>query len=157
MALYIDGVERFRRQVEEIWEDLHHETGTFPANTNLTCTLAAHADQNTFGEWAEIVDGSANKLSAAFASYPGHIASMVVESVSEIDTIYQVEISYGADYTIITRWRFAGETKFKNPAHQLRVRAVIIPAGEAVYYRMKSAEDGSADSALVHFRYFLHE
>lgn len=80
---------------------------------------------------------------------------MIIESVSEVDGIYMVELSYGSGNTIITRWRFAGTTKFQNPAHQLRVRSLHIPTSETIYYRMKSAE-AVADTALVHFRYYLH-
>jgi len=140
---------------DDIGEVEHHATAIFPDDTNLTCTLAAAEAANTFGTWAEIQDSATTTFSSKLASNEGHLVSMVIESLSEIDTIYLLEISYGADKTILTRWRFAGTTKFQNPSHQNRIRAVHIPAGETIYYRMKTAT-AVADTALVHFRYFLH-
>lgn len=137
------------------WEEDHHITSVFPSDTNLTCTLTAHANANTWSAWAEIEDSGATKLSACFDTYDGQIGSMVIESVSEVDTIYMLEVSYGSGNTIVSRWRFAGTTKFQNPSHQLRVRSAIVPTGETVYYRLKTAT-AVADTALVHFRYFLH-
>lgn len=141
--------------IADIYEVEHHTTAIFPANTNLTCTLTAAEAANTWSAWAEIADSGATKLTAGFASAKGHLVSMVIESLSEIDTIYMVEIGYGDDHTIVSRWRFAGTTKFQNPIHQVRVRGIHIPAGEKVYYRLKSAS-AVADTVLVHFRYFLH-
>jgi len=142
--------------LEEYYEIEHHVTAIYPDDTNKTCLLTAHANANTWSTWAEIdIVGDGETLSSKFDTYLGHISSMIIESVSEVDTIYLVEISYGSSNTIISRWRFAGTTKFQNPAHQLRVRGVHIPIGETVYYRMKSATI-VADTALVHFRYFLH-
>lgn len=138
-----------------VWQMLHHVTALFPEDTDLTCTLTAAEAAHTWGTWAEIVDNEATTLSACFDTYPGHIVAMLIESVSETDTIYMLEVSYGSAKIIVTRWRFAGGTKFQSPAHQLRVRSANIPAGETVYYRMKSGT-GVADTALVHFRHFLH-
>lgn len=155
--LYLDGIEANQRLLDDLYKIEHHESVIFPVDTDETVTLTALNTANTYSSWAEIADDQAVKLTAKFASYKGHIVSMVIESVSEVDTIYEVELSYGEGVnTIITRWRFAGATKFLNPVHQLRVRAVHIPAGEKVYYRMRTAS-AVADTALVHFRYFLHD
>lgn len=146
------------QRVEHIEEINTHTTNIFPDNTNLTCTLTALATTNTFSSWAEIEDntgGTTIKLSAKFATYPGHITAMILESVSEDNTIYEAELSYGSSKTIITRWRFAGSTKFLNASHQVRVRGAEIPAAETIYYRMKSAT-AVADTAVVHFRYYLY-
>jgi len=153
--LYLDGVESNFGILHGLDEVAHHATALFPSDTNLTCTLTAAATANTFSSYTEIVDSGATTLSTAFAGYKGHITSMIVESVSEDDTLYEMEISYGASHTIIGRWRFAGATKFLSPVHQLRVQADDIPAGETVYYRLKT-ETAVADTATVHFRYFLH-
>lgn len=142
---------------KQAWQEDHHVTGIFPDDTNLTCTLTTHADQHTWCAWTEIADSATTKLSACFDTFDGQIAGMVIESVSDITIIYMLEVAYGDAKTVITRWRFAGETKFLNPAHEVRVRSALIPAGETVYYRLKSEEDASEDTALVHFRYFLHE
>lgn len=155
--LYLDGVESNLRILQELWRVQLHETALFPDDTDKTCTLTAAEAADTYSGYIEIIDsvGNGGTLSAKFASYRGHIVGMIIESVSEVDTIYEVELSYGTPKVVITRWRFAGETKFTSPAHQLRVRAIHIPAGETVYYRMKSAT-AVANTALVHFRYFLH-
>jgi len=133
----------------------HHATLIFPDDTNLTCTLTAHASANTWSSWTEIADSGATTLSSKFAIYEGHIVSVVVESVSEVDTIYMLELSWGSSNSVISRWRLAGTTKFQNPSHQLRVRSPHIDAGETIYYRLKSAA-AVANTMLVHFRYYLH-
>lgn len=137
------------------WEADHHATLLFPDDTNLTCTLTAHANANTWSAWTEIQDSGTTTLSSKFASYDGHIVAMIIEALSQINTIYMVELSHGASNMICTRWRLAGATKFQHPGHQLRVRGTHIPTGETVYYRMKTAT-AVADTALVHFRYYLH-
>jgi len=139
--------------INSLYKTEHHSTKIFPSDTNLTCTLTALATANAWSAWAEITDGT-TKLTSAFATYAGFLTSMVVESLSEIDTIYMLEIAYGDAKTPITSLRFAGTTKFQNPSHQERYRGVVMPAGEKVYYRMKSAT-AVADTALVHFRYYL--
>lgn len=138
-----------------IYEMHHHVTAIFPDNTNLTCTLTAHANANTWLAWTEIQDSGTTTLSSKFDTYAGHIVSMIIESVSETDTIYMVELSHGASNTIVTRWRFAGGTKFQKPAHALRIRSDDIAVGETLYYRLKTAT-AVADTVLVHFRYMLH-
>ena len=144
----------------EAWEKLylieHHTTALFPDDTNKTCLLTAHADANTWSAWTEIdIVGDGETLSSKMASYDGHITSCIVESLSEINTIYMLEIGYGASKVIVSRWRFAGTTKFQNPSHQESFRGIEVPAGETVYYRLKTAT-AVADTALVHFRYHLH-
>jgi len=141
--------------LRDLWEVEHHETLIFPDDTNLTCTLTAHEDANTWSSWAEIVDSEATTLSSKFATQTGHLVAMTVESVSEENAVYMVEFAYGDDKTVVSRWRFAGATKFLNPIHQVRMRGVHIPAGEKIYYRAKT-ETAVADTALVYFRYFLH-
>ena len=154
--LYLGGIESNLRILQDLEKVEHHETALFPLDVDETVTLTALDTANTFSDYVEIADDQAVTLSSKFATYRGHICSMVVEEVSEIDTVYEVEISYGASHIVITRWRFAGETKFTHPVHQLRVRASDIPAGETVYYRMRTAT-AVADTALVQFRYFLHD
>ena len=149
------------RSINRILEDLtsillaeHHQTHLFPDDTNLTCLLTAGEAANTWSGWTEIVDSAETKLTSKFASAAGYLTSMVVEELSEIDTIYMLQIAYGEDKIEITCLRTAGKTKFQNPAHQERFRAVQIPAGEKVYYRLKTGT-AVADTTLVHFRYFL--
>jgi len=78
-----------------------------------------------------------------------------MESLSEINTIYMLEIAYGDDKAVVSRMRFAGTTKFQNPSHQERFRGLHCPAGETVFYRLKTAT-AVADTVIVHFRYHFH-
>jgi len=132
-----------------------HVSGIFPANTNLTLTFTANATANAWSAWAEITDSGANTLSALFAAADGHISSLCIETLSEDDTLYMIEIAYGSAKTIITRGRFAGATKFESPTEHLRFWAPAIPAGETVYYRMKTATS-VADTITGHMRYHTH-
>ena len=131
-----------------------HETFIFPDDTNLTCTLTAHASANTWSTWTEITDGTTT-MSSLFTTIGGHLSGMIIESLSELDTVYMLEIGYGGDKTILSRSRFAGTDKFQNPSHQERFRGVISPAGGTIYYRLKSAT-AVANTALVHFRYHFN-
>ena len=139
---------------DEIDDATQHTTFIYPGDTNLTCTLTAHATANTWSAWAEITDSGANTLSSLFAADVGHITSMVIETISDDNAIYMIEIAYGADKTLITSGRFAGGTKFQAPNMQKRFWADPLPAGETVYYRMKTAT-GVADTATIHLRYHL--
>ena len=149
MAVDEDGT------LDSIFHDLEHITDIFPADTDLTCTLTALNTANTFSAWAEIEDSGATKLSASFSAESGHITSMLVENISEANTIYMIEIAWGADKNIVTRMRFAGGTKFQAPDMESRFLAPPIPAGELVYYRMKTAT-AVADSCTVHYRHHAH-
>lgn len=136
-----------------IWAN-YHTTHLFPDDTDLTVTLLAALTAHTWSAWTEIADNEGTKFTTKFASQSGYLTSMVVESLSETDAVYMHQLAYGNDKTEITCQRFAGENKFQNPAHQERFRGVLIPAGEILYYRMKSGT-GVADTAIVHFRYYL--
>ncbi|GAG53560.1 unnamed protein product, partial [marine sediment metagenome] len=67
----------------------------FPSDTNLTCTFKAHANAHTWSTWAEIVDSATTKLSDAFATEPGHITSIIIETVSDNTALYMYEIAWG--------------------------------------------------------------
>jgi hypothetical protein len=167
LHFFINGQEFFRKSVgpldkadvlenqATIEDALLHVSSIFPNDSNLTCTLTAGQPADTWGAWAEIADSGANTLSALFASVDGHISSLIVEEVSEVDTVYMVEFSYGAAKTVVVRTRFAGGTKFQAPNVQNRMWTTIFAAGETVYYRMKTAT-AVADTAKVHVRYHLH-
>jgi len=132
-----------------------HVTSIFPDDTNLTCTFTAHANANTWSAWTEIVDSAATKLSAATATGPGHLTSILIETISDNAAIYMFEISWGAANTVVTRGRFAGAGKFQQAHIQDRFWAPPLPAGELIYYRLKT-ETAVADTCTVHFRYHLH-
>lgn len=144
----IDETGRLR----EIDDATQHITAIFPSDTNLTCTFTAHANAHTWSAWTEIADSAATKLSAACATEPGHLTSIVIETISDNAAIYMLEISWGAAKTIITRTRFAGAGKFQAAHIQDRFWAPSLPAGQLFYYRMKT-ETAVADTCTVHFRY----
>ncbi len=154
--------------IEKVWDyvfDIHHQgdhiSYVFPDNTNLTCTLTALNTANTFSAWAEIEDntgGTTIKLSSKFATYGGHITDVREETLSEINTLYELELAYGdgGPTNLLTVIRFAGGTKFDTADNDQHMNAPRIPAGSKVYYRMKTAT-AVADTCLVHLRYHLHE
>ena len=145
----------FSHLIRHIHDHLSHVSSIFPSDTNLTCTFTAHATANTWSNWTEIVDSGATSLSTAFAAGRGHITALLVESISEDDTIYMLEIAWGASHILMTTFRFAGGTKFQAPHVQDRFWAPFMPAGQTMYYRMKSAT-AVADTCTVHFRYHVH-
>lgn len=142
-------------KIHRIFDALSHASNVFPGDTDLTCTFTAHATANTWSAWAEIVDSDANSFTDVFADAIGHITSLGIETLSEDDAVYMIEISWGASKTIITSGRFAGATKFQTPTEHLRFWAPAIPAGETIYYRMKT-DTAVADTCTVHFRYHTH-
>ena len=135
-----------------IGDATEHVTSIFPSDTNLICTFTAHANANTWSVWSEVQDSGATKLSDSCAIDPMHITAMGIETLSEADTIYMIEIAWGADKNLITSGRFAGATKFQSPTEHLRFWAPAFPVGELIYYRMKT-DTAVADTATIHFRY----
>jgi len=132
-----------------------HITSIFPSDTNLTCTLTAAATAHTFSAWTEIADSAATKLSAATATSPGHITSVVIETVSDNAALYMYEVAWGDAKNLITSGRFAGAGKFQAAHIQDRFWAPRFPAGELIYYRMKT-ETAVADTCTIHLRYHTH-
>lgn len=142
-------------RTQEIYDAIAHISKIFPHDTNLTCTLTAHANANTWSAWDEIADVWANTISSLFATNIGHLTSLYIEELSDINAIYMLEVAYGATKEVITNGRFAGATKFQIPPGSFHFWAPGIPAGETVYYRMKT-ETAVADTCKVHFRYHIH-
>ena len=132
-----------------------HVTSVFPSDTNLTCTFTAHANAHTWSAWTEIADSGATKLSAATATSPGHITSLLIETISDNAAIYMYEIAWGVARNLVTSGRFAGVGKFQAAHIQDRFWANPFPAGELIYYRMKT-ETAVADTCTVHFRFHVH-
>ena len=133
----------------------NHNTQIFPTASNLTCVLAAHASANTWSAWAEVVDSAAAKLSDVFATTDGHITAMVTETANQDNTIYMIQLAYGAAKTEISAWRMASKNSFVSSTGQSAARGSHIPAGETVYARMMCATAG-AKTLNVHFRHYLH-
>lgn len=147
----IDKIGRLR----SIHDAIGHVTSIFPSDTNLTCTFTAHANAHTWSTWAEIVDSVGTKLSAAFATSPGHITSIVIETVSDNTALYMYEIAWGAAKNLVTSGRFAGSGKFQAAHIQDRFWAPNFPAGQLTYYQMKT-DKAVADTCTVHLRYHSH-
>jgi len=145
-------VDAILEDTDAIHDATEHVTSIFPSDTNLTCTFTAHANANTWSAWTEIQDSGATKLSDSCVVDPLHITALGIETLSEEDAIYMIEIAWGAAKTLITSGRFAGATKFQTPTEHLRFWAPHIPAGELIYYRMKT-DTAVADTTTVHFRY----
>jgi len=144
-----------RRRAEHVHDATCHTSYIFPSDTNLTCTFTAHANANVWSAQTIVADNAATQLSAVFTDDPGHITAALIETISDVNAVYMFELSWGASYTVITRMRFAGATKFVAAATLSRFWAPIIPAGEQIYYRMKT-ETAVADTCTVHFRYHIH-
>jgi len=137
--------------VREIDDATKHVTSIFPSDTNLTCTFTAHATAHTWSAWAEVQDSGATKLSALFATCPGHITSALIETVSDDSALYMYEMAWGAAKNKIVAGRFAGAGKFQAAHIQDRFWAPPFPAGQLIYYRLKTGT-GVADTCTVHFR-----
>jgi len=147
-------ISELEADVTDIHDAISHVSAIFPSDTNLTCTFTAHADANTWSAWAEIQDSGATKLSD-FCVTPMHLTSIVVETISDDSVLYMFEISWGAAYTPLTSGRFAGVGKFQAAHIQDRFWALSVPAGQLIYYRMKT-ETAVADTCTIHLRYHCH-
>ena len=153
-----NGVDRTEHKVEELYELAEHSSLVFPAATNLTCTLTAHADANTWSSWFEVVDSTdvtPVSLSAAFAAMNGHVTSMITESADQDDTIYIVALSYGSAKVPLCEWRLISGTSKVSSTGQSQANSVDVVAGETVYARVMCGTAGSK-TLSVHFRYFVY-
>jgi len=135
----------------EVYNSVVHETHVFPASTVNVIAFTAEAVANAWSAWTSIVDSPAgNTLNGAFVTAHGHIADITIETNSNNNQVYMLEISYGASRTRVAAIRFYGGSV---PKQSERIRSIIIPAGESIYYRMK-CETGGA-TAEGHIRYYL--
>jgi len=135
----------------DLYHFTHHVSGIFPEDTDETVTLTAGGTNNVFGAWTEITDG-VNTLSSKFATKPGHIVSIIIEDVNQVDERYLLEISYGAAKVLIGRTRFMKSGVLVHVEHSRRIRSFHINAGETVYYRLKC--ETLSKTATVQFRYY---
>ena len=153
-----DDNETFDREtdsLEFLGETQTHVTGLFPVSSANYVTFTAGNVNNTFGAWAEIADNAANKLSAAFATSYGHVTAILLEDLSVKDKRYLFELAYGDDKTVILRHRFlSGEVKKLDAVLFVRIRSVIIPEAQLLYYRMMC--ETAAATCEISFRYHTH-
>lgn len=132
-----------------------HETYVYPDASNKVCTLTAGGTDNTWGTWAELdIDGDGETLSSKVTS-DTHITAIQIENLTE-DLVYILELAYGDDKTNILRHRFlkGGVLKLTTLVQFIRIRSVVVPVGETIYYRMMCATGGS--TCEVSFRYHYH-
>jgi len=139
--------------VDYLLEEISHESKIFPEDTAHYCELSAGTGANTFGSWATIEDsaGSPNDFSDVCASSDIHISGVVVETVANSGSYYLIEIAYGASKINVGRVRILGGSV---PKQETKIRSVVIPAGETVYYRSKC--EVSESKHRVHIRYHEH-
>lgn len=131
----------------------HHAKLVFPAATNLTVTLTAHASADTWSAWTEIVDSGATTFSSIFAAAAGHVTDLVIEETNQASTRYMVEVAYGTGKTQVGAWRFISETNQVSVAQVTQSNGDMVPAGETLYYRCMCETAGK--TALAYFKYFL--
>ena len=144
----------YKADVSELVREIQHDTAIFPEDTDEFVTFTAGALDNAWSDWAEIVDGSANKFSDKATSNI-HISAIMIEDTNIKDETYLIEIAYGDARTVVTPYRFiAGETTKLPAVQMIRVRADEIFAGETIYYRMKCETGGK--TCDLHIRYHLH-
>ena len=147
--------DRTTDSLEFLGETQTHETNLFPVSSVNYVTFTAGGTANTFGSWAEIADDGGNTLSDCLASVNGHVTGFLLEDISHKDKRYYFEIAYGDAYTVVSRHRFLeGDTKKLSAVIHVRIRGVVIPLGEKIYYRMM-CEEASA-TCEVSFRYHEH-
>lgn len=141
--------------LEAAGDEVHHTTGIFPHDSDLTLTFTAHADANTWSSWAEVVDSSANKFSDLITR-AAHITAFMLEKCETKEKVFMFEIAYGDAKTLVAHYRFiAGQTVKLPPIQQIRIRSDHFPADELIYYRMK-CEDAGSKTCQLHIRYYLH-
>ena len=134
----------------EVRNSVIHDTHIFPEDTPDALVFTAGAIANEWSAWALIVDAPAgNIFHGEFTTVHGHISGITIETVSNNGQIYILEISYGASNIQVAATRFYGGAV---PKQSERIRSVIIPAGEIIYYRMK-CETGGA-TAEGHIRHY---
>ena len=141
--------------LEFLGEAQTHITSLFPASSANYVTFTAGGVANTHGAWAEIVDDAANKISDIFTTEDGHISGILIEDLSVKDKRYLFELAYGDSKEVILRHRFlSGEVKKLDAVQFVRIRSVVIPAGETVYYRMMCETAGA--TCEISFRCHTH-
>jgi len=142
---------------EELISEQAHVTHIFPATTNLTCTLTAHANANTWDSWAEPQDSAALKFSDCnLTIWDLHLTAIMIEWSSVIDKLYMIEMAYSDPKINFARVRLtSGDKNFLPPIQYMRIRAADIPYNEKIYYRMM-CETGGA-TCRVSFRYHYHD
>lgn len=160
-AGYLDelGPTNLPSDIDDIWLELHHRSLLYPdlsTDIDLTCTFTSGAI-DAFGAWAEIDDSGATTFSSLCATDNVHISALRIRTVSETDVLYVIELGYGPNagaVTIFDVHEFGSGTKHIDSDEQARFRPPAIPAGQNVYYRMKTEDTANATTTIV-LRYHI--
>ena len=120
-----------------------HKSIIFPTATNLTCTIAAHDDADTWSAWVEVVDSGATSLSTLVAALPGHIERMWVSAGNQASTTYMSELAYGEAKVNLGNNRVVTGTANLPVFNQVELHGPKIPAGETIYARVMCKTAGA--------------
>ena len=151
------GPKNYDAVLNELRLEQSHDTKIFPESSDRKIEFTAGGLTNAWSTWAVIEDDTPEtpiKLSDRGTSSM-HISAVSIEDLSDDDKRYMIEIAYGDDKTVISRHRFvSGESKKLAAITHVRIRAVYIPAGEEIYYKMM-CETAEA-TCEISIRYHLH-
>jgi len=145
--------------IDNIYIETQHRSMIFPdlsSNIALTCTFTSGV-ADTFGTWAEVTDSGATTFSSLLSAIDGHVSALRIRSLSADDKLYAIELGYGPDASTVTIFdahEFGSGTKKIDSDQTVRFRSPKIPAGQRVYYRMKT-EDTINATATIGLRYHL--
>ncbi len=68
-------------RIHDIHHAVTHTTYIFPSDTNLTVTLTAHVNANTWSAQTELVDSGATSFASVITDDPGHITGCLIENI----------------------------------------------------------------------------
>jgi len=140
--------------LHEMGKVITHESAIFPDATDLTVTITAHANPDTWSAWAEIQDSGATTFSSKVTG-EGHISAVNIEDTSASGETWMLEIAYGDAKTMIARVRFISASLGGLPAVTgVRVRSIHIPDDETVYARLMCSAGGA--TCMLHIRFYIH-
>jgi len=150
------GFDTDTDSLEEIGGYIDHVSGIFPADTANTMTLQGGA-QNVFGAWTRLVDAPGGAFFDALLTEHVHIAAINIESEAVGNSIWMLEISYGATNIVVGRVRWVSTIAgLFASVQQYRVRSAEIPTGERVYGRLMCSNVAANQTAVFHIRYYMH-
>ena len=140
--------------LHEIGRSITHNTAIFPEATNLTITIAGHANADTWSAWVEIQDSAATTFTSKIIG-EGHITAVNVEDTSISGKVWMLEIAYGVAKINVARIRFISASLGGLPAITGSIiRSDHIPDDETVYARLMCSAGG--EDCMIHIRYYLH-
>lgn len=131
-----------------------HTSFIYPEGTDQIVTFRAGDVANEFGDWVEIdVDGNGALFSDYLEEYNCVISALVIESVSDDDKRYFIEVGQfdGDDMHRVFGQRWFGKCEYQQP---VILNPAVVPKGSTVWYRMKSEQ--AQATCEVSFRWHNH-